>query len=33
VDVDGITAELKDGLLTITLPKAASRHARRIDVG
>ncbi|HTK28704.1 MAG TPA: Hsp20/alpha crystallin family protein [Vicinamibacterales bacterium] len=33
VDVDAITAELKDGLLTITLPKAASRHARRIDVG
>ena len=32
IDVDGITADLKDGLLTVTIPKAAQRHARRVDV-
>lgn len=32
VDVDGVSADLKDGLLTVTIPKAASRSARRIDV-
>ena len=32
VDVDGINADLKDGLLTVTLPKAAGRNARRITV-
>jgi HSP20 family protein len=32
IDVDGVTADLKDGLLTITIPKAAGRGSRRIDV-
>jgi HSP20 family protein len=32
IDVDGVTAELKDGLLTVTIPKAAGRGTRRIDV-
>jgi HSP20 family protein len=32
IDVDGVTAELKDGLLTVTIPKAGGRGARRIDV-
>ena len=32
IDVDAVSAELKDGLLTVTLPKAAARAARRIDV-
>jgi HSP20 family protein len=32
VDVDAVSADLKDGLLTVTIPKAASRSARRIDV-
>jgi len=32
IDVDGVSADLKDGLLTVTLPKAAGRGARRIDV-
>jgi HSP20 family protein len=32
IDVDAVSAELKDGLLTITLPKAAGHGARRIDV-
>jgi len=31
IDVDGITADLKDGLLTLTVPKA-SRTPRRVDV-
>jgi HSP20 family protein len=31
IDVDQITADLKDGLLTLTLPKAG-RAARRVDV-
>jgi HSP20 family molecular chaperone IbpA len=33
VDVDAVSAELKDGLLTVTIPKAAGRAARRIEVG
>jgi HSP20 family protein len=33
IDVDGITADLKDGILTITIPKAGDRGTRRIDVG
>ncbi len=33
IDVDGVTAELKDGLLTLTIPKAGGRGARRISVG
>src|SRR6476646_4847313 len=32
IDVEAITADLKDGILTITIPKAADRGARRIDV-
>jgi HSP20 family protein len=32
IDVEGVTADLKDGLLTITIPKAGGRGARRIDV-
>ena len=32
IDVDSVSADLKDGLLTVTLPKAAGRGARRIDV-
>jgi len=32
IDVDKIAADLKDGLLTVTLPKAASRATRRIAV-
>jgi HSP20 family protein len=32
IDVDGITADLKDGILTIMIPKAHDRGTRRIDV-
>jgi HSP20 family protein len=32
IDVDGVTADLADGLLTLTLPKAGGRGARRISV-
>ncbi len=32
IDVEGVSADLKDGLLTVTLPKAGGRGARRIDV-
>jgi len=32
IDVQAITADLKDGVLTITMPKAAGRDARRITV-
>jgi len=31
IDVDGVSADLTDGLLTVTIPKAG-RGARRIDV-
>ena len=33
IEVGAITADLKDGILTITIPKARDRAARRIDVG
>ena len=33
IDVAGVTADLKDGILTITIPKAPERGTRRIDVG
>jgi HSP20 family protein len=33
IEVGAITAELKDGILTITIPKAYDRGARRVDVG
>ena len=32
IDVDAVTADLKDGVLTLTMPKAAGRGARRVDV-
>jgi HSP20 family protein len=32
IDVDGVTADLKDGLLTLTIPKAAGRGTRRVAV-
>jgi HSP20 family protein len=32
IEVDGVTADLKDGLLTVTIPKAGGRGTRRIDV-
>jgi HSP20 family protein len=32
IDVDAITADLREGVLTITLPKAANRGSRRINV-
>ena len=32
IDVDAVTADLKDGILTVTVPKTAGRGARRIDV-
>jgi HSP20 family protein len=32
IDIEAVTADLKDGLLTITLPKAGGRGARRVDV-
>jgi HSP20 family protein len=32
IDVEGVTADLKDGLLTITIPKAGGRGTRRIEV-
>ena len=32
IDVESVTADLKDGLLTITIPKAGGRGARRVDV-
>ncbi len=33
IDVDGVTADLKDGILTVVIPKARDRATRRIDVG
>jgi HSP20 family protein len=32
IDIEGVTADLKDGLLTLTIPKAGGRSARRISV-
>lgn len=32
VDVDRVTADFRDGLLTVTLPKAAAERPRRIEV-
>jgi HSP20 family protein len=32
VDVDAVTADLKDGVLTVNIPKAAGRGTRRVDV-
>ena len=33
VDAERITADLRDGVLTVTVPKAAGAGPRRIDVG
>jgi HSP20 family protein len=32
IDIEAVSADLKDGLLTITIPKAGGRGARRVDV-
>jgi len=32
IDVDAINADLREGVLTITVPKAANRGSRRINV-
>jgi HSP20 family protein len=32
IDIEGVAAELKEGLLTLTMPKAGGRGARRVDV-
>ena len=32
IDVEAVTADFKEGLLTLTLPKAGGRGARRVDV-
>ena len=32
IDVDAIVADLKDGILTVTIPKSTGAGARRIDV-
>jgi len=32
IEVDGVSADLKDGILTITIPKASHRGVRRIEV-
>jgi HSP20 family protein len=33
LDVEQITADLKDGVLTVIIPKAPTEIPRRIDVG
>ena len=32
IDVDAVAAELKDGILTVTMPKQAARGGRRVSV-
>jgi HSP20 family protein len=32
IDVEGVKADLRDGLLTVTMPKVRTRGSRRIDV-
>lgn len=32
IDVDAVSADLKDGILTVTMPKATARGARRVSV-
>jgi HSP20 family protein len=32
IDIESVIADLKDGLLTLTMPKAGGRGARRVDV-
>jgi HSP20 family protein len=33
IDVEQVSADLKDGLLTVTMPKALDREVRHVDVG
>jgi len=32
IDVEAVSADLRDGLLTLTIPKAGGRGARRVNV-
>jgi HSP20 family protein len=32
IDVESVSADLKDGVLTVTLPKAGGRGSRRVEV-
>ena len=32
IDTESVTADLKDGLLTVTIPKARGRGSRRVEV-
>jgi HSP20 family protein len=32
IEVENVSADLKDGVLTITIPKAADRGVRHVDV-
>ena len=32
IEVESVTADLREGLLTVTIPKAGGRGARRVDV-
>jgi len=32
ISVEAITADLKDGVLTVIIPKAAAHGSRRVDV-
>jgi HSP20 family protein len=32
IDVDAVSADLKDGVLTVTIPKLRNRGSRRVDV-
>ena len=32
IDVESVTADLKEGLLTVTIPKAGGRGARKVNV-
>ena len=33
VDIENVSADLKDGILTVVLPKAAKSKAKKIRVG
>ena len=32
IDIEAVTADLKDGVLTVTIPKSTDRGTRRVDV-